>query len=81
LRYNNGIAAPSTEVNLPLFPSDIYYDEKGMKATVRFTLTQNSTADGTIDPSHMVFSFNGEDADGNKMDENYDQFMGFSKSF
>jgi tetratricopeptide (TPR) repeat protein len=81
LRYNNGIAAPSTEVNLPLFPSNVYYDEKGMKATVRFTLTQNSTADGTIDASHMVFSFNGKDADGNKMDANYDQFMGFSKSF
>lgn len=81
MRYNNGIAAPTTEVKPPLFPSSVYYDEKGMKATVRFTLTQNDTADGTIDPSHMVFSFNGKDADGNKMDTNYDQFMGFSKSF
>lgn len=81
MRYNNGIAAPSTEVNLPLFPSNVYYDEKGMKATVRFNLTQNRTADGTIDPSHMVFSFKGKDADGNKMDADHDQFMGFSKSF
>lgn len=81
MRYNHGVAAPSTEVTPPLFPSNVYYDEKGMKATVRFSLTQNSTADGTIDPSHMVFSFNGKDADGNKMDVDHDQFMGFSKSF
>lgn len=81
MRYNNGIAPPSTEVNLPLFPSNVYYNEKAMIATVRFSLTQNSTSDGTIDPSHMVFSFKGKDADGNEMDANYDQFMGFSKSF
>ena len=81
LRYNNGVAAPSTEVNMPLFPSSVYYDEKGMKATVRFTLSQNSTADGTIDPSHMVFTFSGKDVDGNAMDADHDQFMGFSKSF
>ncbi len=81
MRYNNGIAPPSTEVNVPYFPTDVYYDDKGMIATVRFTLTQNSSADGTIDPSHMVFSFKGKDADGNDMDFNYDQFMGFKKSF
>jgi tetratricopeptide (TPR) repeat protein len=81
LRYNNGVAPPSTEVNLPFFPTNVYYDENGMTATVRFSLTQNSTADGTIDPSHIVFSFKGQDADGNDMDVNYDQFMGFSKAF
>ncbi|MGD9247107.1 MAG: hypothetical protein PVI60_04060 [Desulfobacteraceae bacterium] len=81
LRYNNGVAPPSTEVNLPFFPTNVYYDENGMTATVLFSLTQNSTADGTIDPSHMVFSFKGQDADGNDMDVNYDQFMGFSKAF
>jgi tetratricopeptide (TPR) repeat protein len=81
MRYNNGVAPPSTEIHLPLFPTDVYYDQKGMTATVRFTLNQNSTADGTIDPSHIVFSFKGQDADGNGMDVNYDQFMGFSKSF
>lgn len=81
MRYNNGLAVPSTEVTPPLLPANVYYDENAMTATVRFTLTQNSTADGTIDPSHLVFSFNGRDADGNDMDVDYDQFMGFSKSF
>lgn len=81
MRYNNGLAVPSTEVTPPLLPTNVYYDENAMTATVRFTLTQNSTADGTIDPSHLVFSFNGQDADGNDMDVDYDQFMGFSKAF
>lgn len=81
MRYNHGRAVPSTEVSPPLFPSSVYYDRDAMTATVRFSLTQNSTADGTIDPSHMVFAFKGKDADDNDMDTNYDQFMGFSKSF
>ena len=29
-------------------------------------LTQNSTADGIIDPSHIIFKFSGEDIFGNK---------------
>jgi len=81
MRYNNGLAMPATEVNPPLLPTNVYYDAKGLTATVRFTLRQNATADGTIDPSHLVFSFRGRDADGNGMDVDYDQFMGFSKSF
>lgn len=80
-RYNNGLTVPSTEVDPPLFPVNIYYDADSMSAIVRFSLTQNDTADGTIDPSHIVFSFSGLDVDGNKMDADHDQFMGFSKSF
>lgn len=79
--YNNGIGVPETEVTLPYFPTDVYYDDDALTATVRFRLTQNSTADGTIDPSHVVFSFNGKDGDGNDMAVDYDQFMGFSDSF
>lgn len=80
-RYNNGQTLPSSEIKLPLYPIDVYYDADTMTANVRFTVTQNATADGTIDPSHIVFSFKGLDADGNQMDADYDQFMGFSKSF
>jgi tetratricopeptide (TPR) repeat protein len=80
-RYNNGMSMPSTEVNVPMLPIDIYYDQDSMTATVRFKLTQNATTDGTIDPSHIVFSFKGLDADGNPMDADYDQFMGFARSF
>jgi tetratricopeptide (TPR) repeat protein len=80
-RYNNGLAVPSTEITLPQFPVNVYYDEKNLTATVYFSVRQNAQADGTIDPSHTVFSFSGQDAYGNEMDAEYDQFMGFSKSF
>lgn len=81
LRYNHGLGLPDTEVQPPILPTNVYYDPDALTATVRFTLSQNITANGTIDPSHIVFSFKGQDADGNEMDADYDQFMGFSKSF
>ncbi len=80
-RYNYGLGVPDTEINFPQRPISIYYDEKQFTATLRFTIRQNDSATGTIDPSHIVFAFNGQDADGNAMDANYDQFMGFSGSF
>ena len=46
---------------------------------VAFSLTQNDTADGTIDPSHIAFKFKGEDKFGNRMDPNADEFTGFSR--
>jgi tetratricopeptide (TPR) repeat protein len=79
--YNYGLAVPSTEVKVPLHPIDVYYDETANTATVRFNIAQNDTADGTIDPSHLVFGYSGHDADGNAMDPAHDQFMGFSGSF
>lgn len=81
MRYNNGLSTPSTEINVPLYPLDVYYDEESLTAKIRFQLTQNDSADGTIDPSHIVFSFTGVDADGNQLDADYDQFMGFSGAF
>jgi tetratricopeptide (TPR) repeat protein len=81
MRYNNGLSVPSTEINAPLYPLDVYYDQESLTAEVRFQLTQNDSADGTIDPSHIVFAFSGVDIDGNRMDADYDQFMGFSGSF
>ncbi len=81
MRYNHGLTPPGTEVDLPPLPTSVYYNPDKMTATVHFTLTQNPTADGTIDPSHIVFGFTGKDADGRELDAQYDQFMGFSKSF
>lgn len=77
--FNRGVA--STEVSLPQFPISVYYNEDAFAATIYFNLTQNDDADGTIDPEHIVFAFSGVDADGNEMDENFDQYMGFSGSF
>lgn len=81
LNYNNGLPVPETEVNLSSMPVNVYWDEDKFTATVQFTVNQNENIDGTIDPSHIVFSFKGVDADGNEMHTDYDQFMGFSGSF
>ncbi len=80
-RYNYGLPVESTEVRLATYPIDVYYDEENLTATVRFNISQNDNADGTIDPSHMVFTFKGHDIDGNTMNPDGDQFMGFSGSF
>ena len=76
--YNNGLAIPDTEVRIAPIPTSVYYDDKYFTATVRFTISQNADADGTIDPTHLEFSFKGIDADGNAMNPKYDQFMGFT---
>ena len=46
-----------------------------------FKLTQNAAADGTIDPAHIEFRFNGTDDFGQTMDDSFDQFTGFSGIF
>jgi tetratricopeptide (TPR) repeat protein len=80
-QYNWGLSVPDTEVTIARHPTSIYYDETKLTALLRFNVNQNSDADGTIDPSHIVFSFTGQDMDGNEMHEQYDQYMGFSGSF
>lgn len=77
--YNFGLPIPSTEVRLPPHPDNIYYDAKNFTATVRFTLSQNADGDATIDPSHVMFRFKGQDAFGNRMNPACDEFSGFSK--
>ncbi|MDY6792394.1 MAG: tetratricopeptide repeat protein [Thermodesulfobacteriota bacterium] len=76
--YNFGFTVPDTEVTISLFPDNVYYDAKSFSATVRFTIEQNENADGTIDPSHIEFSFTGKDKYGLTMDSDFDQVTGFS---
>jgi hypothetical protein len=76
--YNYGLSVPSTEIQVNPLPDNVYYDSKLFTATVTFTIQQNATADGTIDPAHIEFKFSGTDAFGNKMDPNFDQYLGFS---
>ena len=79
--YNFGLPVPETEVQPPPIPVNVYYDAEEMTATVYFKIQQNATADGTIDPSHIEFSFGGKDAFGLKMHPDFDQFTGFSKVY
>ena len=76
--YNFGLPIPDTEINVPYFPDSVYYDADKQTAVLRFTLTQNESANGTIDPSHIEFVFKGKDINGLKMDSKADQFTGFS---
>jgi len=77
--YNYGLPVPQTEVTLPAFPTRITYDPQNLKAEVFFTVTQNSSANGTLDPSHIIFRFYGQDAYGNSMNLSRDEFGGISK--
>ncbi len=81
MQYNWGFSVPDTEVAITTHPTDVYYDAEKQTALLRFNITQNDDVSGTIDPSHIVFSFTGLDTDGNEMHEAYDQYMGFSGSF
>ncbi len=76
--YNYGLSIPDTEVSLPPLPLNVYYDAENQTARVQFKITQNATADGTIDPSHVEFCFMGEDVYGNQMDPTADQYSTFS---
>jgi len=78
LGYNFGSPIPSTEIALPDTPSAVFYDSTYMTATVLFKIKQNDTANGTIDPSHVQFTFKGTDAVGLSMDPEADQYSGFS---
>ncbi len=79
--YNFGLPVPETEIQLPPIPVAVSYDTKAMAATVYFKVRQNAVADGTIDPSHIEFRFNGKDIFGLKMNPDFDQFTGFSKVY
>lgn len=78
--YNFGDEIPSTEINIEPYPDYVIYDKDSLTATVGFTLKQNETADGTIDPSHIIFKFDGEDIYGVSMDQDGDEYSGFSRS-
>jgi tetratricopeptide (TPR) repeat protein len=66
--YNFGYTPhPELEAKPPMVQS-VAYDVTKQLATVTFSLTQNATADAVIDPSHLVFSFSGQDINGKKMD-------------
>ena len=76
--YNFGLPVADTEIKITSFPDQVVYDEKLMLATLTFTITQNAAADGTIDPGHILFKFNGVDTYGNKIADAGDEYSGFT---
>jgi len=76
--YNWGLEAPSTEVNIPIRPASVTYDSTILTAKVTVKIAQNSSGDGTIDLSHLVFKFSGTDSYGNVMDASADKYNAIS---
>jgi tetratricopeptide (TPR) repeat protein len=77
--YNLDMTLKDTEISLPPVPLAVYYDQKEQTATVLFKVRQNDSANGTIDPSHINFSFSGKDMLGLAMDKKADTYSGFSR--
>ncbi|OYY92644.1 MAG: hypothetical protein B7Y41_15270 [Hydrogenophilales bacterium 28-61-23] len=77
--YNLDMMLPATEVALPSTPLAVYYDRQNLTASVLFNVKQNDSVTGTIDPSHINFSFSGKDVVGLAMDKSADTYSGFSQ--
>ncbi len=76
--YNWGMPVAETEVTLPSFPKNVLYNAESGTAKVIFSVDQNATGDGTIDPSHLLFGFYGKDVYGNTMNTKKDEYLGLS---
>jgi tetratricopeptide (TPR) repeat protein len=75
--YNWGISS-STDIPVSPIPVGVQYDSETQTATVSFVLSQNAAANGTIDPSHLIFKFSGKDIYGNKMNASADEYNAIS---
>jgi tetratricopeptide (TPR) repeat protein len=76
--YNYGMPVPSTEVSLDPHPVSVSYNADDQTATMLFRVSQNATGDGTIDPSHIKFSFSGTDDAGMKISDQADEYTSIS---
>jgi tetratricopeptide (TPR) repeat protein len=74
--YNNLMSILPTEAYIPQNPTRVSYDPDQQQATVTFMLSQNANGDATIDPSHMVFKFDGKSLNGKTMDPTANEFEG-----
>jgi Flp pilus assembly protein TadD len=75
--YNNGLYS-ARDVSVPYIPKNVVYDPTTQQATLTFAIRQLSTsANGTIDPRHLVFKFMGKDVNGKTMDPTADQYEGW----
>lgn len=74
--YNYGMPVPETEITLDRYPVSVSYNAVDRTATVLFRVTQNATGDGTLDPSHIKFSFSGNDVFGLKISDQADEYSG-----
>lgn len=75
--YNNGLYS-AKDVPVPYIPKSVSYDPLTRQATVSFSIRQLAgSIDGTLDPKHLVFTFQGKDVNGKTMDSSADQYNGW----
>lgn len=78
--YNNMQPVLPTDTYIPQNPTTVTYNPDKQIATVTFFLSQNANGDATIDPSHLVFKFSGQDMRGKTMDPTSDEYDGFAQT-
>ncbi len=77
--YNFGMPINSTEASIAPMPLNVSYESDTNTATVQFSITQNASGNGTIDPEHIMFKFYGKDTVGNIMDTTANEYSGISQ--
>lgn len=78
--YNNSMPLSSNDARIASTPLSVTYNSYSGEAIVRFRLNQNSAGDAIIDPKHLVFTFNGEDASGQTMDQTANSIDGYASA-
>ncbi len=76
--YNWGLPLAPTELYLSPIPVSVVYHQDSQTADVIFKITQNASGNGTLDPSHLVFKFQGMDVYGEAMDPAADEYSRIS---
>ncbi len=76
--YNNTMPLSTHDAALPATPETVFYDSTSQEATLVFRLNQDSTGSTVIDPSHVVFAFNGKDSSGRPMDKTANEVDGYN---
>lgn len=76
--YNNGLTPSAKEAFILPKPAYVTYNTETKNATIYFRVSQNASANATIDPRHIVFKFSGIDIYGKTMDTSADEYSGFS---
>lgn len=76
--YNSTIPLNSREAKVAPIPISVVYNDVDQTATIKFSISQNAAGDAKIDPSHLVFKFNGKDASGRAMDAKANEIDGYA---
>lgn len=78
--YNNSMPLSENDAVIPSTPLSVTYNSYTGEAFVTIKLNQNSNGDAVIDPKHLVFTFNGQDASGQTIDQTANSIDGYASS-